>query len=495
MAGWLTDTFRLGWGAFYWNTRKSWFAARGRRGRCPCQVRSDSGRGGETGCEAVLGYHSPARFRALCPLLAQRADGNWVCSVDTAEVRPFWGRVAAGVGVTVLALALAAVLGVYALLRGIGYDVSFVQVAWPPAWRQFRQVQSAFYLDRAREARAAGRMDEALISLSNAYDLNPADHKTGLLLAQLWQAGQPLLSDQLYGRIFREHPAHRDEIGPAWYRALLARGDFDAIQRLAGERLLSGGPAPGAWLQAVLFASRQTGEAAPLARLVAEPALPAAIAPLLRLEQALHSAPAETRVRLLAGAAAGETDPFASYHLLARLLAEGRPDLVLARLDAPSCPLGNREKIRLRLDALVIADRLDVRAAIVRQLLAQPTQPAVCELLSGHLSAHPDRALLLAYAAKLEAEPLPPGEAVHPQLLAFFSACAALGDADLLDTATRLVNASAGRDYRTLDALRELFARKAPLRPEAFLPVLQPLPLDTVYALYSRFAPPPPFPP
>ncbi len=495
MAGWLTDTFRLGWGAFYWNTRKSWFAARGRRGRCPCQVGSDSGRGGETGCEAILGYRSPARFRALCPLLAQRADGNWVCSVDTARVRPFWGRVAAGVGVATLALSLAAILGVFALLRGIGYDVSLVQVAWPPAWRQFRQVQSSFYLDRAREARVAGRMDEALISLSNAYELNPTDHKTGLLLAQLWQAGQPLLSDQLYARLFREHPAHRDEIGPAWYRALLARGDFDAIQRLAGERLLSGGPAPGAWLQAVLFAARQRGEPGPLARLLAEPALPSAVAPLLRLEQALYTAPTETRVRLLTDAVAGETDPFAIYHVLSRLLEEGRPDLVFARLDAPSFPLGNREKIRLRLDALVVADRLDVRADIVRQLLTQPTQPAVCELLSGHLAAHPDRALLLAYAAKLEAEPLPPGESVYPQLLAFFGACAALGDGDLLDTAVRLVNTSAGRDYRTLAALRELFVQKALLRPEAFLPVLQPLPLDTVYALYSRFAPPPPFPP
>ena len=495
MAGWLTDTFRLGWGAFYWNTRKSWFAARGRRGRCPCQVGSDSGRGGETGCEAVLGYRSPARFRAICPLLAQRANGAWVCSVDTARVRPFWGRVAAGLGVAGLALAFAAILGVYALLRGIGYDVSLGQIAWPPAWREFRQVQSAFYLDQAREARGAGRMDEALIALSNAYELNPADHKTGLLLAQLWQAGQPLLSDQLYARLFREHPAHRDEIGPAWYRALLARGDFAAIQRLAGERLLTGGSAPAAWLQAVLFAARREGDAAPLTRLLAEPALPAEIAGLLRLEESLYTAPPESRVRLLAAAAQEEKDTFALYHLLDRLLAEGRADLVLARLDAPDCPLGNREKVRLRLDALVVLDRLDLRADLVRQLLSQPTQPAVCELLSGHLAAHPDRALLLAYAAKLEAEPLPPGEAVYPQLLAFFAACAALGDADLLDTAVRLVNNSAGRDYRTLSALRELFTRKIPVRPEAFLPVLQPLPLDTVYALYGRFDPPPPFPP
>lgn len=495
LAGWLNDTFRLGWGAFYWNMRKTWFAARGRRGRCPCQVGSDSGRGGDTGCDAVLGYRSPGRFQTLCPLLAQRANGDWVCSVDKAAVRPFWGRVFAGVGLATLALMLAAILGAYALLRGIGYEVSFQQVAWPPAWRQFRQVQSAFYLNRARTARAAGHMDETLLFLASAYELNPADHRTGLLLAQLWQAGQPLLSDQLYARLFREHPAHQDEIAPAWYRALLARGDFTAIQRLARERLLAGGPAPAAWLQALIFACQQTGEPAPLEQLLHEPALPPAFAPLLRLEYTLYSAPPETRSRLLARAAAGETNPFASYHLLSRLLAEGRPDLVLARLAAPTCPLSNRENIRLRLDALVVLGRAAERAGLVRQLLAQPTQAAVCELLSGHLAAHPDRDLLHAYAAKLEASPLPPGEAVHPQLLAFFGACAALGDADLLDTAVHLVNTSAGRNYRTLTAVQTLFTSGAPLRPEVFLPVLQPLPLDTVYALYGHFAPPPPFPP
>jgi hypothetical protein len=495
VAGWLNDTFRLGWGAFYWNTRKSWFIARGRRGRCPCQVGSDSGRGGETGCEAVPGYRSPGRFRALCPLLAQRGNGDWVCSVDTAAVRPFWGRVAFGLGFAALTLTLATFLGTYALLRGIGYDVSPAQLAWPPAWREFRQIQSAFYLKQARQARTAGQLEAALLALANAYELNPSDYKTGLLLAQLWQAGQPLLSDPLFARLYRDHPAQRAEIGPAWYRALLARGDFPAIQNLAGESLLAGGPAPAAWLEAVLFASRQTGAPAPLAQLLRAPTLPAPFAPLLQVELALHTSSGAQRIRLLSEAAADTTDPFACYHLLRRLLEEGRADLVLAALDDPACPLRNRENTRLRLDALALLDRSAERADLVRQLLTQPTQPAVCELLSSHLAAHPDRELVLALAAKLETEPLPPGEAVHPQLLSFFGACAALGDADLLDTAVHLVNVSAGHYYRTLIAARQLFTPKAPLRPESFLPVLQPLPLDTVYALYGHFAPPPPFPP
>ena len=244
MLGWLTDTFRLGRDAFALNFRKSWHIVRGRRGRCPCQIASDSGRAWETGCEAVVGYGSPARFRTVCPLLARRPDGAWACSVNAEDVRPFWGRGVALLGAAALLAVLLAGSAAYGLLRGIGYEVRYSQVLWPPAWHELRGVQADFYLQRARDAYAAGDIAEALLHLSNAYELNPADHRTGLLLAQLWQAGQPMFSDQTYTRLLADHPAHREEIAQAWFRALLARGDFRAVQRLAGERLLNTGPAP-----------------------------------------------------------------------------------------------------------------------------------------------------------------------------------------------------------------------------------------------------------
>ncbi len=495
--GWLTDTFRLGWGALFWNARKSWHIARGRRGRCPCQVPSDSGRAMETGCDAASDYHSPARFRVVCPLLARGADGSWVCSANAGDVRPFWGRalglLGAGAALALLILSLA----LFGLLRGIGYEVRYTQIVWPPAWREFRQMQSAFYLDRAREAQSHGRVAESLLHLSNAYELNPRDHRAGLLLAQLRQTGQPLLSDQTYARLFADHPDHRAEIAQAWYRALLARGDFGSAQRIAGERLLNSGPAPGAaWLQAFLFATRQLGESSAISHLLANAKLPSNLAPLLRAEQTLYTAPADARVELLARLAAEATDAFASYHWPRRLLEEGRGDLVLPIASRREGPLGDREKARLRLDALATLGRDAERASLVRQLLAQPTHPAICELLSSHLIAHPAPDLLAAYADKLEREPIPAGDAVYPQLLAFFAACGVHRDVELTARAATWVNAAAGRDFRALAAVRDALLNPSPaVRLQNFLPVLQPLPLEVTYALYAHYSPPPRFAP
>ena len=496
MLGWLTDTFRLGWGALTWNTRKSWHIARGRRGRCPCQVASDSGRAFETGCEAILGYRSPGRFRSVCPLLARRPDGNWVCSADSENVRPFWGRAALLLGGAAVVVLFVVSLGAFGLLRGVGYEVRYTQVVWPPAWRDFRKVQADYYLERARASLAAGQMTEALLHLTNAYELNPHDYRTGMLLAQLWQAGQPLLSDRTYTRLFSDHPEQRAEIAQAWYRALLARGDFSGVQRIAGERLLHSGPAPSAaWVQAFLFATRHLGDSAGIERLLAEKDLPATLVPLFRLEQALYAKPAAARVELLAGSAARAVDPFVAYHLLRRLLQEGRADLVFQSVVTPGGPLANRERARLQLDSLAQLGRTDERAARVRELLAQPTNPAICELLSSHLIAWPDRTLLTDYAAKLDREPLPPGDSRYPQLLAMFTACGVQRDPGLLADAARRVNAATGQDSRALLAAQTLFLDPASPRMETYLPALQPLPLEVMYALYDRCSPPPPFPP
>lgn len=497
MTGWLTDLFRLGWGAFYWNTRKTWHTVRGRRGRCPCQVASDSGRAGETGCEAIVGYRSPGRFRVVCPLLAQRRDGTWACSVDTDEVRAFWGRSLLAVGGSTLGVMLILVLTAFFALRGIGYEVSFRQVAWPPAWREFRSVQARFYLDRARADHIAGRTAEALLSLSNAYELDPSDYAAGILLAQLWQSGQPLLSDNVYTKLFASHPDQREQTAQSWFRALLARGDFIAIERLAGERLLNGGPSPSpAWIQAFLFATRQNNSPEPIERLLAESELSASLRPLLQIEQNLYAQTAAQRVDTLHSAAARSLDSFSTLHLLRRLLEENRPDLVLPLAASPGSALGDREKARLQLDALVMLGRVEDRSRLVRQLLTQPTHPAICELLSSHLIAFPSLELTRAFAEKLTRDPIPAGDAVYPQLLAFFSACGVQRDPTLLSSAANLIESALGRPFRALSAVQRAFlSTLPPARLEYFLPVLQPLPLEVSYALYDHFEPAPPFSP
>lgn len=496
MFGWLTDTFRLNWGALYWNTRKSWHIARGRRGRCPCQVASDSGRAMQTGCEGVLHYRSPGRFRTVCPLLARRDDGNWACSVDAADVRPFWGRALVLLGGGALVAGLLAMLTAFALLRGIGYDISFRQVAWPRAWGEFRQVQARYYLKRAGEAQAAGDFKGSMLRLSNAYELS-GDFSTGLTLAKLSQIGQPLQSDRIYSRLFRDHPDQRSLIAEAWYQALLARGDFGALQRLAGERLLhSGDTPPTAWRYAFLFATRQLAEPGAIARLLEEPGLPRSVAPLLELERRLYSLSAADRVLALTAEVGRSADPFVNHHLLRRLMEEDRAEFVLSIASSGGVALDDRASARLQLDALAALGRDARRAALARELLARPLNPAICEMLAAHLTAHPHPETLLALVEKLEREPLASGQSAYPQLLGVFVAAGAQRDPDLVRRAARLVRTAAGGGvFRTLDHVEDLFiTRPASLRAPGFLTVLQPMPLDICYAAFSLYDPPPPWP-
>jgi hypothetical protein len=493
----IRDTFRLAWDALYWNARKSWHIARGRRGRCPCQIASDSGRAHQTGCEAILAYASPARFRRVCPLLAARAVGGWTCSVNAEDVRPFWGRASLLLGGGALIIVLIASLAAFALLRGIGYDVAYRQIIWPPAWSEFSRIQADFYRQRAIAAMDAGNRTEALLLLSNAYELDPSHYPTGIQLAQLWQIGQPLLSDRTYARLLADHPDRRQDTAQAWFRGLLARGDFGGVQRVAGERLLHSGPSPSpAWTQAFLFATRQLGAPEGIDALLAEPELPAQIAALLKIERELYRQPATRRVELMDTAAREAGEAHALFHWLNRLLDEGRADLVLPRLTEQNSPLENRERQRLRLDALAVGGFAAERGALIRQLLTRPTTAPVCELISSHLAAHPDREFLKAYAEKLSREPLAPSEALYPQLLAFFAACGVHRDAELMQTAIGWLNAAAGREIQILPAARDVFMR-LPLgaRLENVLPALQPMPLETTYALYARLSPPPPLAP
>src|SRR5580658_6015424 len=110
VGGWCADLGRFAGTVIPLNLRKSLFRLRRGRGICPCQTPSDSGKAGETACEPVASWHEPRRFQRICPLLRQRPDGAWKCSVNAAEVRPFWGRAAAWVGGSTAAAYLVATL-------------------------------------------------------------------------------------------------------------------------------------------------------------------------------------------------------------------------------------------------------------------------------------------------------------------------------------------------------------------------------------------------
>ena len=153
MIGWLGDFLRFWWGLLYWNTRKSLFRLNRDRARCPCQNPSDSGRARETGCDAAHAWYQPARFRRVCPLLVETAEGLR-CAADARDVRPFWGRAAAYYAAAALALYLAAVFALFACLRIVGYPLSPVSLLWPPRWSDLRLARGDYFVAKAQRALA-----------------------------------------------------------------------------------------------------------------------------------------------------------------------------------------------------------------------------------------------------------------------------------------------------------------------------------------------------
>ena len=253
--GWLNDTGRLYWGFLELNLRKTLFRRGRGRVRCPCQNPSDSGRAFETSCDAVTPWSKPERFRRLCPLLRKAPDGRWMCSVDTAAVRPFWGRAFATAARTAAVAYLCATLLAFLLFRVVGYPVAYRAVAWPPAWHEIGKARAQFFLKKAARDFRDNKPGPAMMALSQGYELDPENYDAGLTLARLSQSAWGDLSNRVYQRLLHDHPEKAAQTAAFWYAALLVRGDFQTISLLAADRV-NEGPA---WLNALLFASRRTG--------------------------------------------------------------------------------------------------------------------------------------------------------------------------------------------------------------------------------------------
>ncbi len=490
MKGWLGDLWRTVWALFYWNLRKSVYRLRGRLGQCPCHNPSDSGAPLETGCEAVLGWREPLRFRRVCPLLAQNARGQWVCSVRPEEVRPFWGRAAALMAGAGGVIALVVLLTVFGLMRGIGYDVSLRQLAWPPAWRELREVRARLFIEQAREAYAAGRVREALGALVVAYEMDPANYSVGMMLAQFYQAGNPSLADTLYGKLLQEHPEHRVETARVWFRSLLARGQLRGIAELARHQLAVEPQQAAAWVHALIFAARHLNDPTILEAAVPTPDLPEAVRDTLRLAFRVLGLPrAEARAALLALPANPEFlyDRVYRIEALTRLgLADEAFDLLLK-----SRPLlAGRDVARLafalyaqRGDTARLEREYDVLLAPGRVLRGHELS-----LLAIHLVEWPDPQLLAKVCAalpRLESEPI---EIQLEAGLAVFCAAGSAGDSDRMAEIQRQLTKTTKIPLTGMNRLGAFFlAERGKARIESILPQQNSMSLELNYALLNRF--------
>jgi len=485
--GRFADFFRLAGGLLYWNTRKSWFQLRRGRSPCPCQSPSDSGRAFETQCEASLHWASAERFRRVCPLLVQTPQG-WRCSVHTADVRPFWGRAFGYYGGALAAIYLTGVLCVFTFLRLVGYPVNVFHVAWPPAWHRVGEARGWFFMEKARRAFAANRPSEAVLYLSNAYEFDPSNYDVGLTLAKTLQSGQPVLSNRVYANLLHQHPARRDDTAQVWFRALLARGDFEAISVLAHDEVLAGGQHASAWMRALVFAARQSRNDAAL-RTLRESTSPAAMPwrPLLDTELLLHAGHTVEAHTFLTQGDWRRVPLYGIYYQVSQLTEMNDVFAALDLLAQKGTAIDDETRVALQLAAYARQGADRPLRQLVSQLLAAELNQPVIKLLSAQLIRWPDPAFLARLYARFRAEKIPFNTDTAGAYFSLLCAAGVNADWPMFSELRATITERAGASAGFLAELEDFFrGRSSATRITALLPGL-PLPLEVNYALIERY--------
>ncbi len=456
------------------------------RARCPCQNPSDSGRALETHCDACVQWAKPARFRHVCPLLVETPDGLR-CSANTADVRPFWRRAFGLYAASGASLYLAGALTLFTFLRIIGYPVNVFHTIWPPAWHHLREVRGNFFLGKSNRAFAAGRTAEGLLYLSNAYEFDPGNYTAGLLFAKHIQLGQPNFSDAIYRRLMREHPEQRSATAQEWFRALLARGDFPTIQRLARDQVIEDLPHSSVWMRALLFATQQTRADEPLRELLASDHPTAQVwRPLLEVELA-YRANRTDEVRAALRNVWSGMPAYSVYYQVATLIKLGDTFPALDLLEQYGRRIDDEARVTLQLEAYA---RLDARRLLQRQadaLLSQPFNLPTVKILAAHLIRHPNPGLLAQVFDKFMGANVPVNSDSAGIYLSLFCAAGAGQDWGKAHAISGRLRRATGGTFVMLGLMESFFRGDATqTRISAFLPTV-PLPLEVNYALLERF--------
>jgi hypothetical protein len=483
----LTDFFRLAWGLVYWNLRKERYRrAHGRR-RCPCQAPSDSGRALETQCEAAMSWHDQRRFRRVCPLLVETPAGLR-CSVNTADVRPFWGKCLRAYSLVFLSLYLALGLTVFASLRLIGYPLPVSTVLWPGHWGRFHLAQADYYQDKGLHAMAAGDLRTASMSLYLAHQLDPGHFEAGLIHAQISTLVTPADSDAVFRDLLAAHPDKAALISERWLYSALPRGSFATIRDLALDRIKSPDTqAQAPWIHALVMSTRQLRDDATLDKLGALPE-GARWQDLLTTELLLRSGRKDQALRKLGGNWIPH-DPYKTYYQVWQLILLNRPH------EAQMTAGANRQ--------LVSGDeQLGFQMAVTRLLSQEPewrryTQsllhsgaltPAVLDVFSVHLVRFPDPLLLQAILTRLQQYPVPASDAGIRAYLSLYCAAGVCGDANALDQLGTALRIQLGRPLYALNQTRSHFTDpKTRIRLQDFLTAFPiPLTLEMQWTLYEH---------
>jgi hypothetical protein len=493
MLGWLGDLGRLFWGLLYWNLRKTLFRIRGASGVAPCQHPSDSGRAGETGCEACAGWNDAGRFRRMCPLLAV-SGGRRVCSVGAPEVRPFWGRAVLIYAGSLAALSLAAVIVVFASFRAIGYRVPLYAVAWPPAWHRVSKARADYFYRMALRTLEDGDVRRSFLALGQVHALDPDNDDASRLLAQFTEITNPEYSDGLYAGLVFGHRGDFEKTAQVWLHAVLSRGDLRTVAGLSARMLRDGGTNVPAWTQGLLFAEKWSGDTREVDALLAGAApIPGEARSALSLARSIRTGSPEACFRVVQLYLGGATTPFEVYYSLSRAIEIGRPSEVVAFLEGQGGrALGAYDRESLKLDAYSALGWHDLERREIGFIMDQGASSPAVNLASGHLVRYPDAGSAARLFEILGAKPLAgsaPNAGAHVSLLCM-AGVNGLGKS--MAQEAEIVAKIVGGTFPAWDHVRDFFESRTPAKnPAAILPALGELPLEMVYAVTAHYRAPP----
>ncbi|MSU48156.1 MAG: hypothetical protein EXS37_03540 [Opitutus sp.] len=438
-------------------------------------------------------WSRPSRFRHVCPLLVETKDGLR-CSANTVDVRPFWGRVLAYYGSTALAIYGVGVIGVFIFLRTVGYPVNIFHVALPPLWHRVTETRGWFFLERSNRAFAAGRTAEGLLYLANSYEFDPRNYTTGLSLAKSFQIGQPAQSDRVFKQLLLEHPDKRHLTAQEWFRAMLSRGSFVAIAKLAREELLTDPAHAAVWVRALLFATSQRQSNEELRGLAANNSAEARIwRQLFETELMIRTnQKAEARAALARSwpEPLNSQSRFLLFYRVNALTELSAAHAAIDLLGKYPRALDAEAEVTLKLEAFSSIGATHLLKVQLDELLAPRftlANLAIIKILCAHLIRNPDTAIFDRLSKKVEREQLPLSTETAGAWFSLLCTAGAVGDKVRLHEITARLKQASNSPFKALDVAEAFFRGETnDRRITMILPIL-PVPLEVSYALLERY--------
>jgi hypothetical protein len=176
-------------------------------------------------------------------------------------------------------------------------------------------------------------------------------------------------------------------------------------------------------------------------------------------------------------------EPFVGYYQVERLIELGFARQAPGLLQCYGPRLGESDTFALRLAATFA---LGQSSQLIDALNHKILNGKAVELIAACLIRRPDPAVLAAFQAAVLRSNLPRTAENLPAYGALFCACGVAHDWARLDATGEILRAIRGGRFTTLGVLKAFFrGDSGASRPGTFLPLLQPLSVDVMYAIFD----------